>query len=547
MAFEITRYVVLLILGIVAIVLYLPQFSDKIVFSHFPDFTSMIFKNATGDVDVTKTENSTIDISYSLLERQSVKFGTTENITKSWIETERIATMEANDNNPNFPTRNKSDLSLRLAGISKLMEPFISEITRVGNELKEQNLEWVLRKQTPVVVNGYEEGYFQKVNHPQIKTIIVNVKKKDIFKYLFHHTYDYTSNDCSLIEKGLAQNKLGELLYGAKCVSRDKALHPVPFPGRSFGVGMPAEFPVQQHGHVALTFIHVIRNAIVKASGDVFIGNLKIVPQRCHQYAKAKKHPKKMPENEDEEVFTIAQFWGEGFFHATSEDLPRLSPWLDFLRTNRQVKIHVLSNREFLRRMLFSLGLDPSRMVTGTRRAKVLYLPAGSSCGRSAAFNTQLLSMQFRHAMQTPPEPRKSIIVIKRSAKRWFKNHDQICQMIQKITQGTDIKLEIFSDKKLPTFEQTMAMFNRAFMVIAPHGAGLTNLLFSEEGTVNIEGLCIAGGRIVLCYRNLMRVLGHRYHGLRPYRDCRDTKPEQLEKTLRYYLNTLYLSKSSRQ
>ena len=80
---------------------------------------------------------------------------------------------------------------------------------------------------------------------------------------------------------------------------------------------------------------------------------------------------------------TIAQFWGEGFFHATSEDLPRLSPWLDFLRTNPQVKIHVHTNHEFQHNMLHSLGLDPSRMITGTRRVKVLYMPAGSSCGRS--------------------------------------------------------------------------------------------------------------------------------------------------------------------
>ena len=93
-----------------------------------------------------------------------------------------------------------------------------------------------------------------------------------------------------MIEKGLAPNKLGERLYGAKCVPRDEALHPVPFHDRSFGVGMPGEFPVQQHGHIALTFIHVVRNAIVKGNGDVFAWNLKIVPQRCQQSLGAKTY-----------------------------------------------------------------------------------------------------------------------------------------------------------------------------------------------------------------------------------------------------------------
>ena len=117
--------------------------------------------------------------------------------------------------------------------------------------------------------------------------------------------------------------------------------------------------------------------------------------------------------------------------------------------------------------------------------------------------------------------------------------------MIQNSTKYTDIKVELFTDENLPTLEETMAMFNRAFMVIGPHGAGETNLFFSEEGTVNLEALCLSGGRIVLCYRNLMRVLGHRYYGLLPEGDCKDTHPEQLEETLRYYLNTLYLNHSS--
>ena len=112
--------------------------------------------------------------------------------------------------------------------------------------------------------------------------------------------------------------------------------------------------------------------------------------------------------------------------------------------------------------------------------------------------------------------------------------------MLQKVIQGSDIKVEIFSDKKLPTFEQTMAIFNRAFMVIGPHGAGETNLFFSEEGTVNLEGQCVIHGTANLCYRNLMRVLGHRYYGLSPDRGCQDTQPGKLEDPVRQYIKDLY-------
>ena len=157
---------------------------------------------------------------------------------------------------------------------------------------------------------------------------------------------------------------------------------------------------------------------------------------------------------------------------------------------------------------MFTLGLDPSRIVTGNITVKTLYLPASTPCGRVVPFNSQLLSLEFRNSIKTPPEPRKSIVVIKRSKKRFFKNHDKIFEMIQNSTKGTNIKVELFSDTTLPDLKETMAMFNRAFMVIGPHGAGETNLFFSEEGTVDIEGQCYHETKrigIVLCYRNLMR------------------------------------------
>ena len=449
---------------------------------------------------------------------------------------------------PKFQTRNHSELTFRLAGVRKLLEPFVKKTEKISDELKKLEIQWqpVNAYESPVVVNGYEEGYFKKITHLQIKTIIVNVKKEEIFKYLFGHAYDHTGSNCSQMESSLMHplTKNSEFHYGAKCVPLNDSLHPVPFHDNAFRLGMPANYTIQQNGQVVLTFLHVTRNAIATPEGDVHVANLKIVPQRCLQSLRPIK-PRAIPSVTDEEVFTISQFYGSAYYHAITENLSRLSPWLGFLKKHKHVKIHVTSRNGFMQRMFKSLGLDPSRMITGIRRVKILYMPPASTCGRSIAFNGQLLSLQFRQAMKTSPEPRKSIVVIKRSAKRFFKKHDKICQMIEKVVQGTDIKVEIFSDKDLPTLEGTIAIFNRAFMVIGPRGAGETNLFFSEEGTINLEGQCIIHGTVNLCYRNLMRVLGHRYYGLHPDRDCKDTTPEQLEETVRQYMNDLYLNISA--
>ena len=74
---NIARYAVLLILGVVASVLYLPQFSDKAVLTLFPDVPSMTFKTATEDVDNIKTKELMTNVSSSPFERQPIKFWTT--------------------------------------------------------------------------------------------------------------------------------------------------------------------------------------------------------------------------------------------------------------------------------------------------------------------------------------------------------------------------------------------------------------------------------------------------------------------------------------
>ena len=47
--------------------------------------------------------------------------------------------------------------------------------------------------------------------------------------------------------------------------------------------------------------------------------------------------------------------------------------------------------------------------------------------------------------------------------------------------------LEVFPDDPLPDIYSITKIFNQAAIVVAPHGAGLSNLLYSEPGTIVIE------------------------------------------------------------
>ena len=64
-------------------------------------------------------------------------------------------------------------------------------------------------------------------------------------------------------------------------------------------------------------------------------------------------------------------------------------------------------------------------------------------------------------------------------------------------------RVELFPDNPVPPLKRALQMFNRAFLIVAPHGAGLSNAFFSEPGTIIIEGLCYEGGRANMCYRSV--------------------------------------------
>ena len=102
--------------------------------------------------------------------------------------------------------------------------------------------------------------------------------------------------------------------------------------------------------------------------------------------------------------------------------------------------------------------------------------------------------------------------------------------------------MEVYPDNPVPSLPRTLEMFNRALIVIAPHGAGESNLLFSEAGTVMIEGLCSAAGRANYCYRNLAANLGHRYYGIYNRHSCYGATPDVIippvEQVLDLYFKT---------
>ena len=238
------------------------------------------------------------------------------------------------------------------------------------------------------------------------------------------------------------------------------------------------------------------------------------------------------------QVFTISLYWGSGFFHAVVEDLSRIAPYSTFLANNPDIKIHVNGKTSFTKNILKDLGISEDRLVTGVVEARVLYQPMGSRCGYGTFFPLHVLSMLTKQNMNQSA-PRDTIVLIKRSTKRWFGNHGGILNMLKNKTVLYNSSVVVYGDKPIPTWETTKKLFDRAFLIVAPHGAGLANMIFARPGTVILEGLC-CGNQLNLCYQALAELMGHRHYGIARPGGCFKVLPEELQPAVEFTVKAFH-------
>ena len=383
---------------------------------------------------------------------------------------------------------------------------------------------WETKKESVQVeiVSATDKNYFGRLKRSgNIRTVMVSTKWHQTLSFLLPHYYPITSNNCTrLISTSEHSNKHvdceNDTVLGLTKL--------VPLYPEWLTNGIPPEritrnYSIQQE--TPLTFIHVMPDVYVHQHGDVYVGSVKIIPWRC----KPEKSLRSRSIQRDtllsaplyDEVFTISQYWGEYFFHATLENLPRLAPYLEYLKRFPHIRIHAAMRHPFLP----LLGLGRKRIIIGHIRAKLLYMPAGVPCGMPTIFPTQMLSFHLRRGLM--PMERNVIVLIRKSRRRWFKHHESILQMLEEVSAPEGYILKEYRDDPVPGINTTRELFSRAFLVVAPHGAGEANLVFSQPGTVVIEGLCYERpNKINLCYKETCERLALRYHGLLFEKDCFD-------------------------
>jgi hypothetical protein len=426
------------------------------------------------------------------------------------------------------------------------------------------------------VVRGSRDDYLNLLsNYSQVTTVALPWLLKtnssssasswnsleDTSNLLIQTYFEWTADDilCRWIETPGTIKMKYDALFNRTCnrnindTARNRSLEPTFLNGKPFDVNhywpndgnfYPAHFYDKPPPFV--TYLHIHQNAVVTSVGDVYTGNLKLVLYGC------------MPDinsalplggNIDsapfyEELFVIAQYWGRSVFHRMAEIAPRLAIHLDFLKANPQIRVlgpETAGGR--LGELFQILGLDPARLVAGVARAKVVYQPRASGCGFANVPESQLLSKFYRHYIRhnLPLEPRKRLLLIRRSASRRFTQQAAIEEVVKQAAADYNMTYTLFIDNPTPSLEQTMIWFQSAVVIVAPHGAGLSNILFSEPGTFVVEGVCNLP-HVNFCFQRLAHILGHHWHGVPSQGGCEDVvdvAAASIDVILRKYLRLM--------
>ena len=182
-------------------------------------------------------------------------------------------------------------------------------------------------------------------------------------------------------------------------------------------------------------------------------------------------------------AWSLATVSATNYFHWMFECLPRLR----FLReANIPCEwIYACHNQRFQREAFAYLGLRADKIIdtaaTPFLRAENLVLPR--RVDKTEAWIVSWLRetlLPLGQSASGATLPKLVYISRRKASSRGVANEAELLALLQK--HGfTEVRLE-----ELGLAEQ-IALFHHAQAVVAPHGAGLTNLVFSEPGTLVIE------------------------------------------------------------
>ncbi|CAM9293887.1 unnamed protein product [Ectocarpus fasciculatus] len=214
-------------------------------------------------------------------------------------------------------------------------------------------------------------------------------------------------------------------------------------------------------------------------------------------------------------VVVLTQEYGLAYYHLLVENLSRITIVLDILLENPEIKVavHTISERHrgYIYGLFELLGISNERVLfIETIHADLALVPPNTVCGKPHAVLVNLLRHHLLQAIYPdtggvpPVPPRPVIVLIVREEKRGLGNNAEVREALVQNFPDHDV-VEFFGHD--PIREQ-LEVFATASVIVAPHGAGLANIVVSPLHTMILE---IGPIECPTCYVNMAIKLQHVY------------------------------------
>lgn len=217
-----------------------------------------------------------------------------------------------------------------------------------------------------------------------------------------------------------------------------------------------------------------------------------------------------------DKVLIISEYWGEGFFHFFLENLPRLVGVLDLIQKDESIKIHVAAKNSMTQKILSSFGINPNRLVHHIVTASQIIFPEPILCGSPTIVHVlalRKLIFKFMDECNIPIQKTKEkriTIINRKGVDRELINHNDLIKALEKEFNPKNYEIIDFKPSKMKKcgIMYDLGIFKNSDVVIAPHGAGLSNMIACKPNTIVIE---IQTKEFNFCYLSLALKLNLQY------------------------------------
>ncbi len=213
-----------------------------------------------------------------------------------------------------------------------------------------------------------------------------------------------------------------------------------------------------------------------------------LVPKMCHTLSP---------------VVTLAIEWQGAFYHWLYQVLPRLK--LIEMAGIRDFLLYAEDRSAFQKESLALLGFGKERLLSTQSfravKSPLLIIPAVPAA--PSAWSCDYLRRSFLPLLPEKKEKKRIYISREDVNKRKIANDVEVEGILK---EYGFVKVSLAS---LPFLEQ-IALFRSAEHIVAPHGAGLSHLVFCDSGTSILE--IFSPAYVNTCYFSVSAEVGLRYH-----------------------------------